>query len=55
MHSFHKAVALCWSEVLAMNETHKLVIVHADRIEGTGEWWTLQDRDEMLWLRPERQ
>lgn len=34
MRSFHAAIAKCWSEVLAMNETHKLVIVHADRIEG---------------------
>lgn len=34
MRSFHAAIAHCWAEVLAMSETHKLVIVHADRIEG---------------------
>jgi len=34
MRSFHEAIARCWQEVLAMNATHKLVIVHADRIEG---------------------
>lgn len=34
MRSFHEAIAKCWADVLAMNETHKLVIVHADRIEG---------------------
>jgi predicted nuclease of predicted toxin-antitoxin system len=34
MRSFHEAIARCWQEVLSMNETHKLVIVHADRIEG---------------------
>lgn len=34
MRTFHAAIAKCWPEVLAMNETHKLVIVHADRMEG---------------------
>lgn len=34
MRAFHAAIAKCWPEVLAMNETHKLVIVHTDRIEG---------------------
>ena len=34
MRTFHAAIAKCWTEVLAMNETHKLVIVHAERIEG---------------------
>lgn len=34
MRSFHEAIARCWDEVLNMNTTHKLVIVHADRIEG---------------------
>ena len=34
MRSFHEAIARCWQDVLAMNETHKLVIVHTDRVEG---------------------
>ncbi|MBS1937973.1 MAG: DUF5615 family PIN-like protein [Bacteroidetes bacterium] len=34
MRNFHAAIAKCWQEVLAMNETHKLVTVHAGRIEG---------------------
>ncbi len=34
MRSFHEAIARCWQEVLEMNKIHKLVIVHADRIEG---------------------
>lgn len=34
MRNFHAAIARCWQEVLLMNETHKLVIVHTDRIEG---------------------
>lgn len=34
MRSFHEAIARCWDEVIEMNRTHKLVIVHADRIEG---------------------
>lgn len=34
MRSFHEAIARCWQEVLEMNGSHKLVIVHADRIEG---------------------
>jgi hypothetical protein len=34
MRRFHEAIARCWKEVLALNETHKLVIVHMDRIEG---------------------
>ncbi len=34
MRSFHEAIARCWAEVLEMNKTHKLVIVHRDRIEG---------------------
>ncbi len=34
MRSFHEAIARCWQEVLEMNKTHKLVNVHADRIEG---------------------
>lgn len=34
MRSFHAAIAKCWPDVLAMNETHKLVVVHTDRIEG---------------------
>mgnify|MGYP001403019014 CR=1 FL=1 len=34
MRSFHAAIARCWDEVLNMNFDHKLVIVHADRIEG---------------------
>jgi predicted nuclease of predicted toxin-antitoxin system len=34
MRAFHAAIAKCLSDVLSMNETHKLVVVHADRIEG---------------------
>lgn len=34
MRNFHAAIARCWQDVLLMNETHKLVIVHTDRIEG---------------------
>jgi hypothetical protein len=33
MRSFHEAIAKCWEEVLKSSATHKLVIVHADRIE----------------------
>jgi len=34
MRRFHEAISRCWEDVLAMNATHKLVIVHADRIEA---------------------
>lgn len=34
MRSFHEAIAKCWDEVLKTSATHKLVIVHADRIEA---------------------
>lgn len=34
MRHFHEAIARCWNEVLGMSASHKLVIVHADRIEG---------------------
>lgn len=34
MRTFHAAIDKCWPEVLDMNETHKLVVVHTDRIEG---------------------
>jgi len=34
MGRFHEAIARCWDEVRSMNATHKLVIVHADRIEA---------------------
>jgi predicted nuclease of predicted toxin-antitoxin system len=33
MRSFHEAIGKCWEEVLKSSATHKLVIVHADRIE----------------------
>jgi len=34
MRRFHATIARCWADVLLLNETHKLVIVHTDRIEG---------------------
>jgi hypothetical protein len=34
MRSFHEAIAKCWEEVLRTSATHKLVIVHAARIES---------------------
>lgn len=34
MRSFHEAIGRCWDEVLRMSSDHKLVVVHADRIEG---------------------
>lgn len=34
MRSFHETIGRCWGEVLQMNSRHKLVIVHAHRIEG---------------------
>ena len=34
MRRFHEAIVRCWPDVLLMNDTHKLVIVHMDRIEG---------------------
>jgi len=34
MRRFHEAIAQCWIEVLKLNTTHKLVIVHTDRIEA---------------------
>ncbi|MBS1546746.1 MAG: DUF5615 family PIN-like protein [Bacteroidetes bacterium] len=34
LRHFHEAIGRCWEDVLRMSETHKLVIVHADRIEG---------------------
>ena len=34
MRRFHQAIARCWQEVMSMSATHKLVIVHADRIEA---------------------
>ncbi|MEO8734189.1 MAG: DUF5615 family PIN-like protein [Flavobacteriales bacterium] len=34
MHRFHEAIARCWPEVLQLSDTHKLVIVHVDRIEA---------------------
>lgn len=34
MRSFHEAMVRCWAEVVEMSRTHKLVVVHTDRIEG---------------------
>ncbi len=34
MRVFHRAISLCWDEVLLLSETHKLVTVYADRIEA---------------------
>ncbi|MBP7515919.1 MAG: DUF5615 family PIN-like protein [Flavobacteriales bacterium] len=34
MRNFHEAIAKCWEAVLKSSATHKLVIVHADRIEA---------------------
>ena len=34
MRSFHEAISKAWEEVLRSSATHKLVIMHSDRIES---------------------
>lgn len=36
MKAFHETIDRLWKEVLTMSETHKLVRVYTDRIEGIG-------------------
>ncbi len=34
MRDFHGSIERCWKDVLILSETHKLVIVWKDRLEG---------------------